>query len=110
MILYYTSLLYLPASIFEMLRGGILIFVAIFSIILLKKKLNKFEVIGLILVTIGMTLVGLAYNLNVNYDSKYFWFGFITLLVSMFFDGIYFISIEKLYKVYYINSIFIIAW
>lgn len=110
MILYYISLLYLPASILEMMRGGIIIYVAIFSMIFLNKKLCISEIFGMFLVIVGLIVVGLAYNLNIKYDTKYFWYGVIALLFSMFFDGIYYISVEKLYQEYHINSTFMIAW
>ena len=60
MCFYYIALLYIPPSIIEMLRGGIVIFVAVFSVIFLKKRFTTAEAVGVFLVFIGMMGVGFA--------------------------------------------------
>ena len=60
MCFYYTALLYIPASITEMLRSGIVIFVALFSVIFLKKRFDRSEAIGIIVLFLGMLAVGWA--------------------------------------------------
>lgn len=54
------GLIYINVSIFQMLRGAQIIFTAIFSVIILKKKLIGHEIFGIILVIIALTLVGWA--------------------------------------------------
>ena len=58
-----TSLMYLgltltDASVFQMLRGSVIIFTGIFSIIWLKRKLYMFHWIGMVCVLIGCVIVG----------------------------------------------------
>lgn len=58
-----TSLMYIglnltTSSSFQMLRGALIIFTGIFSIIFLKKKLKLFHWIGMFLVTAGLVIVG----------------------------------------------------
>lgn len=54
------GLLYTPVSIYQMTRGSIVLFVAIFSVIFLKRRITKLEWISLILVTLGVIIVGLS--------------------------------------------------
>lgn len=54
------GLIYINVSIFQMLRGAQIIFTAIFSILILKKKLCGYEIFGIILVIIALALVGWA--------------------------------------------------
>ena len=60
-----TSLMYLGlswtyASVFQMLRGSIIIFVGILSVVFLKRKLHRHHWAGMFIVLIGLGLVGLA--------------------------------------------------
>lgn len=54
------GMLYIPASVWQMLRGSSIIFAAIFSILFLKRKMLSFNWLGLLLCVVGVTLVGLA--------------------------------------------------
>eukprot|EP00927_Polykrikos_kofoidii_P041746 TRINITY_DN3559_c0_g1_i1.p1 TRINITY_DN3559_c0_g1~~TRINITY_DN3559_c0_g1_i1.p1 ORF type:complete len:422 (+),score=53.22 TRINITY_DN3559_c0_g1_i1:70-1335(+) len=54
------GILYIPASVWQMLRGSSLIFAAIMSIILLKRELLAHHWMGLALSVVGVSLVGLA--------------------------------------------------
>lgn len=54
------GMLYIPASIWQMLKGGSIIFCGIFSVTFLKRKLYAFSWLGLILVVCGLALVGLS--------------------------------------------------
>ncbi len=70
-----TSLMYLgltmtDASVFQMLRGSVIIFTGIFSIIWLKRKLYLFHWIGMSAVLIGCVIVGLASVLNKPTNSS----------------------------------------
>lgn len=58
--LQFAGLLMVPASIWQMLRGGTLVIVAIFSVLFLNRKLFRHHILGLFLVVCGITLVGLA--------------------------------------------------
>lgn len=49
-----------PASIWQMLRGGMIAIVAVVSVLFLKRKLYRHHVLGLTLVVAGITLIGVA--------------------------------------------------
>eukprot|EP00164_Ancoracysta_twista_P005136 GFYU01007002.1.p1 GENE.GFYU01007002.1~~GFYU01007002.1.p1 ORF type:complete len:401 (-),score=118.10 GFYU01007002.1:293-1495(-) len=60
-----TSLMYLGltmtyASVFQMLRGSVVIFTAIFSVLFLGRKLHPFHWFGVALVLVGAAIVGVA--------------------------------------------------
>jgi len=54
------GMLYIPASVWQMLRGSSIIFAAMFSILFLRRKLLSFNWLGLLLCVVGVALVGLA--------------------------------------------------
>jgi drug/metabolite transporter (DMT)-like permease len=57
------GLIYTPVSIYQMTRGLLVLWVGVFSVIFLRRKLWAYQWICLVLVTSGVTLVGLAGSL-----------------------------------------------
>ena len=53
-----------------MLRGGVIVLVAIFSVTILKRKLYGHNFLGIFLVIIGVTMVGLSAILNNSGDDS----------------------------------------
>jgi len=54
------GMLYIPASVWQMLRGSSIIFAAIFSVVCLRRKMFCFNLLGLAFATVGVTTVGFA--------------------------------------------------
>jgi len=54
------GLLYVAASIYQMTRGALVLFVAAFSVLFLKRKLYMYHWLSLLVVVTGVALVGLA--------------------------------------------------
>lgn len=54
------GIMYIPASVWQMLRGATLFFTGIFSVIFLKRRLQAFHWIGLMLCMAGVVTVGYA--------------------------------------------------
>jgi len=54
------GLVYTPVSIYQMTRGSIVLFVALLSVIFLKRRITKLEWISLFLVSFGILVVGLS--------------------------------------------------
>lgn len=52
------GLVYTPVSIYQMTRGAIVLFVAILSVLFLKRKITTLEWISLIIVSLGVAIVG----------------------------------------------------
>jgi drug/metabolite transporter (DMT)-like permease len=53
------GLIMVPASIYQMVRGFLVVFVGLFSVIFLKRKLTMHQWGGLFLVVLGVSLVGM---------------------------------------------------
>ena len=58
------GLIYTPVSIYQMSRGSVVLFVAILSVLFLKRKITKLEWMSLFLVTLGIGIVGLSGSRN----------------------------------------------
>jgi len=56
----YLGLTYTAPSTFQMLRGSVVIFTGIFSVLFLKRKLHAFHWLGMLVVLAGLACVGLA--------------------------------------------------
>eukprot|EP00913_Durusdinium_trenchii_P031345 g29351.t1 len=54
------GIMYIPASVWQMLRGATLFFTGIFSVAFLKRKLQGFHWVGLTLCMVGVVTVGYA--------------------------------------------------
>ncbi|OLL25957.1 hypothetical protein NEOLI_004731 [Neolecta irregularis DAH-3] len=55
-----TGLLFTPASIFQMTRGALVLFVGLFSVVFLRSHLRIYHWISLVLVVLGVCIVGFA--------------------------------------------------
>jgi len=54
------GLLFVAASIYQMTRGALVLFVGLFSVVFLKRKLYAYHWLSLVIVVVGVGLVGLA--------------------------------------------------
>ncbi|KAI0001318.1 hypothetical protein BJV74DRAFT_974271 [Russula compacta] len=57
------GLLYTPVSIYQMTRGALVLFVAIFSVLFLRRKLYLYQWLSLLTVMAGVSLVGFSGSL-----------------------------------------------
>jgi len=57
---YYTALNFIPSSVYQMLRGGTLIFTYIFGICVLKTKLMRQKLMGCGVIIVGLAIVGIS--------------------------------------------------
>jgi len=63
------GIMYIPASVWQMLRGSALVFCALLSVCFLKRKMYAFNLIGLAICVVGITTVGLANILGSNSEG-----------------------------------------
>ncbi|KAI9858781.1 MAG: hypothetical protein M1824_004201 [Vezdaea acicularis] len=54
------GLLFVAASIYQMTRGALVLFVGLFSVVFLKRRLHLYQWSALVLVVVGVGIVGLA--------------------------------------------------
>ncbi|KAI3402514.1 hypothetical protein KGF56_004606 [Candida oxycetoniae] len=58
------GLIYTPVSIYQMTRGSVVLFVAVLSVIFLKRKITKLQWASLAFVSLGVAIVGLSGSRN----------------------------------------------
>jgi drug/metabolite transporter (DMT)-like permease len=58
------GLLYLSSSVYQMLRGSIILFSGLLSVLFLRRKLRAFQWIGIAVVVVGLFCVGASSMLN----------------------------------------------
>jgi drug/metabolite transporter (DMT)-like permease len=63
------GLLFVAASIYQMTRGALVLFVGVFSVIFLKRRVRPHQWVALLFVVIGVGLVGLAGAIQSRTDS-----------------------------------------
>ncbi|KAI8634807.1 hypothetical protein F5Y19DRAFT_410275 [Xylariaceae sp. FL1651] len=64
------GLLMVAASIYQMTRGALVLFVGLFSVIFLRRKLHLFQWLSLVGVVLGVALVGLAGAISPDAKAK----------------------------------------
>ena len=98
-------------SIYVMLRGGLPITTAIFSVIFLAKKLNKNHIFGLALTVIGITIVGLSGLVNGSSGGNdNFVLGLIFCMLSLVGNAVQFIIEEKLLAKNYLHPLQLVGY
>lgn len=102
------SLVLMPTSVFQMLRGGIVIITLGFRWLFLKRKPKIFESLGVFLAFLGLFLVGLSSQINSSENPEIL--GIILLIVSLLFSGFQFVFHEMIMSKYKCEPIQIISW
>lgn len=106
------ALALMPASIFQMLRGGIVIVTTIFTIVFLKRKPKNFQWLGVGVVFLGVFLVGLSSQIESkssdNNQTSYL--GIFLVLFSLLFTGSQFVFQEKILSSYRVYPLQLVAW
>ena len=64
------GLLFVAASIYQMTRGALVLFVGLFSVLFLKRKLYLYQWSALFIVVLGVALVGVAGAIDKNPQSQ----------------------------------------
>lgn len=64
------GLLLVAASIYQMTRGALVLFVGLFSVIFLKRRLHLFQWVSLVGVVLGVAVVGLAGAISPDRQNK----------------------------------------
>lgn len=114
------GLLMVPVSIYQMIRGSIVLFVGSFSILFLGRKLTSKQWTGLMLVTAGVFIVGLSAvnpgsqgGAGAN-SSKDFSFeamvGILLIMLAQLFTASQFVLEEHLLEKYTMDPIMVVAW
>lgn len=114
-----TSLMYLGltmtyASVFQMLRGSVVIFTGILSVLFLKRRLYGFHWLGMFLVLVGAAIVGLASVLfgksDDSKDSSKVLLGNVIIIVAQIVVAVQMVVEEKFLTGYRIPALQAVGW
>jgi len=88
------------ASVYQMLRGAIVVVVALYSVVFLKRKLFKHHYVGVAFVTGGVVVVGLGSILvgGSGSNASNPTLGAILIVVAQFIEGGVFVIEEKFFR------------
>ena len=108
------ALLQMAGSVFQMLRGGIVIVTCAFVVIFLKKYPKNYQWLGVGIVFLGIFIVGLSTQVNKSKEdddnTTTTFLGIIMLIASLFFQGFQFIYEEKILLNYKCHPMQMVAW
>lgn len=110
------GLLVVPVSIFQMVRGAVVLFVGSFSVIFLKRTLSRKQWAGLLSVTVGVFIVGLSaigHNKKSDEPTTTAWetaFGVLIILLAQVFTASQFVLEEFILEKYSMEPIKVVAW
>ena len=103
------ALIMMATSIFQMLRGGVVIITCCFSILFLKKYPKNFHWLGVALVFLGILLVGIA-SQDGKSEVETSFLGIIMLICSLLFTGMQFVYQEIILVKYRTAPLQLVAW
>ena len=96
------GLILIDASVYQMIRGGLVFITAMMSIMFLKTKLHRHHWIALVCIVGGVIIVGINSVLKAG-GSDNIVIGIILLILSQFFSAAHWIIEEKFLQYYYIH-------
>lgn len=112
------GLFFTTASVYQMLRGAVVLFSGLFSVLFLGHRLERFQVISLVLVVVGVSIVGLsnvisppaASNADEHVDGadEALWkatLGVILVLGAQIFTATQFVVEEKIIRRYHLTPL-----
>ena len=115
----FVSLLLIPASIFQMMRGIIVFFTAIASMIFLNRRYHRHHWTALSFVVIGVAIVGVSPFIppkkrderdHDQYSGNNIIAGVILILLAQIFGSLMFVVEEKLFRDYYLHPLKVVGW
>ena len=109
---YFTALNFLSGSVYQMLRGGILITTYLCSYFFLNAKFKKIKTVGCIVIMTGLVLVGvinLLYSTESASQQQYTLIGYGLIFVSIFVNAFHYIYEEHLVNHYKMEPLLIVG-
>jgi drug/metabolite transporter (DMT)-like permease len=91
--------LLVTASVYQLMRGGVMIFNAVFQYMIFKRKIQRHQTIGIFIMLIAVGMIGMSTYLykNANSMKSSSTLGFLIMLVSQVFRSLYYLSEEYLF-------------
>jgi len=90
----------MAGSVYQMLRGSVILFTSLFSVLFLKRTLYRHNYLGIFLVVLGLVLVGCGALIELNKGAKTEFLGIVLVIAAQLFSATMFVVEEKLMSVY----------
>jgi drug/metabolite transporter (DMT)-like permease len=106
-------------SVYQMFRGSLIFFTALFSVIFLKNKLYRHNYLAMVIVISGLIMVGLASQVfpapipdgrPKGSETKNSFWGIILVVIAQVFSATQFIVEEKFMKGYHCDPLKAVGW
>jgi hypothetical protein len=98
------GLVYLSSSIYQMMRGILIIFVMILSILILKSKMLAHNYLGALILIIGLILTGISPMVEGDDKKNSEFKGIILIIISQIFSAFQYVVEEKIVRSYIVDS------
>jgi drug/metabolite transporter (DMT)-like permease len=109
------SLTMMAASVYQMTRGSIMIFTAVFSVIFLGTRIWRHQKFSLFIIFIGIGLVGLGTfthqkTNSLSEETKTEVISLVMLVLAQLFSAAQFVIEEKIVKSYHVHPLQMVGW
>jgi drug/metabolite transporter (DMT)-like permease len=99
------------ASVYQMLRGSTVLFIAVFSHIFLQRRFFRHEYLGMVIVTSGLLVVGVSASLRkTTQEASNPVLGNILVIVGQLIQSIQFVLEEAWMKKYRLPPLMLVGW
>lgn len=113
----FVSLVFVSASVYQMLKGALVLIATVYSIIFLKRRFYRHHYTAIVIVIIGVAIVGASPIIFPDDNNKAdavstssTVFGMVLEIIGLLFIGGNWIAEEKLFKIYYFEPIEMVGW
>lgn len=97
------------ASIYQMMRGFIIIVTFMYSLVFLKAKIIKHQLLSLLIILTGLIIIGTSSLISSSDSAKNPGLGIFFIIVSQFFGGGKYITEQYLFKKYKIHPLRVVG-
>eukprot|EP00762_Andalucia_godoyi_P003160 ANDGO_01067.mRNA.1 Uncharacterized protein C12G12.12 len=107
------GLLFIPASVYQILRGSVILFTAIFNYFVLGQRVSRAKKAGIAIVFLGLAMVGVSAVLasgGSSGDTKMLLIGFLLVICGQACNGLQFSIQERLIERNNVDPLAIVGW
>lgn len=113
--LQYVALNFISGSVYQMMRGGSIVTTLLFSVIFLKVKVMKNQILGAVLALVGVGVVGFSNMLFSDSSSSdanpaLQIVGYLLIILSLFTNGFLFVFEQKLLSKYHLEPLQVVGY
>lgn len=100
----------MAGSVYQMFRGSLILFTALFSKVFLKGKIYRHNYLALVFIISGLALVGIGSTIYGEEGAETKVMGVILVIIAQLFSAAQFIIEEKFLKNYHVHPLRAVGW